>query len=241
MINKMPKVKYKFVIKEIDVGKINNKYFNDEESPEEIFKVSDKTKITDLRQDQTITYLGHSKQVHKCNISMIDFNSCKEVTMLKYHCFWCRFPFSNQPIGCPTSFTPSKKIIKYKSAINQHEYSITEPSCDPGDNSFYKTDGVFCSFNCCMAFINDNNKNPLYSNSANLLSKLYTDIYNIRIKKINPAPHWRTIVQYGGFMNINQFRDSFEKIEYNDHGTISIDIDVNMLSRGILFEKRLKF
>lgn len=237
------KTKYTFKIRGINVESVKQKYFKKTDDSENNFEnlsaSMERTSISELGKDTMITYLGESKQVHKCNVSMIDFKSGKEVLMLKYHCFWCRFPFSNQPLGCPIKHVPSKIVTKYKSSLNQNEYIITEPDGSLS-NSHYQTDGVFCSFNCCMSYINDNKKDPLYSNSVNLLNILYSDIYGSKITKINPAPHWRTLVQYGGWLNINQFRDSFEKMEYNEHGNI-INISDLLSSTGVLYEKKLKF
>ena len=50
-------------------------------------------------------------------------------------------------------------------------------------NNYYETDGCFCSFNCCLAFINDNVHNAMYSSSKHLLMKMYYDIFN-KVEKI---------------------------------------------------------
>ena len=41
---------------------------------------------------------------------------------------------------------------------------------------YYQTDGVFCSFNCCKAFIEDNKHKRVYDNSSLLLLKMYNEI-----------------------------------------------------------------
>ena len=41
------------------------------------------------------------------------------------------------------------------------------------ENEYYETDGIFCSFNCCQAFINENKHNPLYEHSTFLLNKIF--------------------------------------------------------------------
>jgi hypothetical protein len=162
--------------------------------------------------------------------------------MLKYHCFWCKNPFNNMPLGCPISHKPSKISKKYVSVITQNEYEICEPvmSLPINDNSYYLTDGVFCSFNCCIAYMNDNKKDPLYNNSSMLLSKMYNEMFGHPSVDIPPAPHWRTISQYGGYMNITEFRESFDKVEYQNHGVL-MDISNKMTSISLLYEPKLKF
>ena len=75
--------------------------------------------------------------------------------------------------------------------------------------------------------------------SEMLLLKMYNDIYPSAIPFIEEAPHWRKLQHYGGDLNIDQFRSSFNKIEYKDHGMI-FDIP-KFKSLGCLFEEKLKF
>ena len=49
-------------------------------------------------------------------------------------------------------------------------------NCDQIDKKdYYITDGIFCSFNCCLAFINNTN-DKLYHDSLNLLLQ-YNNAY----------------------------------------------------------------
>lgn len=103
----------------------------------------------------------------------------------------------------------------------------------------YSTDGIFCSFNCCKAFIKDNKHNKLYENSDILLNKLYQDMYNVKTIVINPSPHWRLLIEYGGYLTIQQFRDNFNKTTYESHGVIrNTDIFKPIAT---LFEEKLNF
>ena len=107
------------------------------------------------------------------------------------------------------------------------------------NKDYYSTDGIFCSFNCCKAFIKDNKHNKLYENSDMLLNKLYQDMYNVKCIVINPAPHWRLLVEYGGYLTIQQFRDNFNKTTYESHGVIrNTDIFKPIAT---LFEEKLNF
>jgi hypothetical protein len=235
-------------IKGIDISSIESKYqlytknqstTVDYETKQSVTKISD---LTSQANPSTITFLGSSKQIHKCNVSMIDFSSKSDVNMLRYHCFWCKNPFGNMPIGCPISHKPSKITKKYVSVITQNEYVIDEPvmCLDTNDKSYYQTDGVFCSFNCCIAYINDNKNNPIYNNSNMLLLNMYNEMFKSKITYMPSAPHWRTISQYGGHMNITEFRESFDKVEYQNHGSLR-DVSKKMASLSTLYEPKLKF
>ena len=61
--------------------------------------------------------------------------------------------------------------------------------------------------------------------SEMLLLKMYNNIYPTSIHSIDEAPHWRTLNTYGGNLSIEEFRATFNKIEYKNHGMI-LDIPV---------------
>jgi hypothetical protein len=234
----MPKVnrpKYIIHIKNIDVNAVDEKFnlCSDDTT-------SSKTKLSELRgtsNKKTMVFFGPSKQLHKCNVSIIDHISGEDITGSNYCCFWCRHSFGNLSIGCPISHTPRKTRKDYVSVINGNSYTIEEDSNLYG-NSVYTTDGSFCSFNCCLSYIEDNKTNPLYSKSKMLTIRMYNEMFNTNTSTITHAPHWRTIDVYGGHMTIAGFRDSFDKIEYQNHG---ITKNISMSSIGTLFEKKLKF
>lgn len=84
--------------------------------------------------------------------------------------------------------------------------------------SYYITDGVFCSFNCVMAYINEHKHVKLYEKSKILLLKLYNDFMNSNLLTINPSPHWRYLDVYGGHLTISKFREGLNKYKYENHG-----------------------
>jgi hypothetical protein len=234
-MTKVNRPKYIIRIKNIDIEAMNEKFNLDTDK-----KTINKTKISELSgtsNKKTMVFFGPSKQLHKCNVSIIDHNSGNDVTKSNYCCFWCRHSFNNLSIGCPISHKPRKIRKDYVSIINGNSYTIEEDSHLYGD-SVYTTDGSFCSFNCCLAYINDNKTNPIYSKSRILTMRMYNEMFNNNTTNITPAPHWRTIDVYGGHMTLAEFRDSFDKIEYQNHG---ITKGMSMSSIGTLFEKKLKF
>ena len=74
-----------------------------------------------------------------------------------------------------------------------------------------------------------------------LLVNMYNDMFVKQIKTIPPAPHWRTLTHYGGHLNISEFRESLDNVEYKNQGCMS-NVDIpKQVSIATLFEKKLKF
>ena len=171
------------------------------------------------------------------------------------HCFWCRHAFSSHPIGCPIRYNPHRLVKTYNSEITKDTYTLREnistQQLKEGkeyyvkekvqffDRDYYVTDGVFCSFNCTMAFILDNKANPLYLFSVNLLMKMYYDTFLETAPTLEPAPSWRLLMTYGGHMTIEDFRKNFSKVEYQDIDNILVPFPQSK-PIGILFEKQIK-
>lgn len=260
------KTKYWFTLTDLHLDRIHIKYGLDNIQDQEHNQESESTtKLSDLNAEKntpvTVSFLDESKRPHICHVSMIDFKAKMDVNLLRYHCFWCRNPFDTKPIGCPIKYVSNSAIKKYHSYISRDTYTINEnithrkketikssnrseyneidPNVTLSSGSYYETDGVFCSFNCCKAYIADNKHNRLYDHSDSLLVKMYNTIMDSRMVIITPAPHWRTLEHYGGHLNIIQFRESFNKVDYEYHGcTKSIP---NFAPLGNLYEEKIKF
>jgi len=250
--------KYIFVLKGINPEKIDQRYnitiMSNIETTSE--NVPYTTKLSDLSYSKNnptvVSFLDESKKTQKCSISMIDFLSGSNFFDKIYNCFWCRNPplRNTTPIGCPIKYVPNQVIKTYYSEISKDEYTIRENvtalrfdntgnTLNKLDRDYYQTDGVFCSFNCCMSYIIDNRNNSMYNMSEMLLLKMYNDIYTDKVPSISPAPHWRKLNQYGGDLSLEMFRDSFNKIDYKNHGIASSL--PKFRSIAVLFEEKLKF
>lgn len=224
------KKKNTFILKDIDSIEIDKKY-----SIKPLDKIVDNTDVIPVNTTK-IDELSHmSKQNYffpfidegrKHCVTMIDSITKKNIQT--QCCFWCRHTFNTSPVGCPIEYVSSKLIQTHTSEITKEKYTIHQlvsretyrSHADIDDvvfvnNDYYVTDGSFCSFNCCLAFINDNVHNATYSKSKHLLMKLYVDIFS-SVDKINPAPSWRLLKDYGGFMTIQEFRESFTNYVYTD-------------------------
>lgn len=212
--------KKSFVLHEVNVKEVNQKYgLNVDIIPEETTAIDD---LYTNRNDYVYPYIDSSKRFF---LTMIDSMTRKQIHTV--YCFWCRHAFSSQPIGCPIRFHPRRVRKVMTSELTGETYELVQAvttktaltiSTDTIE-AYYETDGGFCSFNCCLAFIRDNTHNQLYSKSEELLMKMYIEIFNVdysSMKRINPAPSWRLLKEYGGFMTIDEFRASFQTHIYVD-------------------------
>lgn len=222
-----------------------------------------KTRIADItstmKEDaQYFSFLDESKRDHHCVVTMKSFlskNTYPQET--SHHCFWCRHPFSFRPIGCPIQYVPHRILSSYHSDITRDEYTLRE-NISPSQLEYVKTnnetlanqdtylekrdyflmDGIFCSFNCCLAFIHDNSKNPLYVHSEMFLLNIYSQLFGKDARVLEPAPSWRLLKDYGGHVSIEEFRCNFYRIDYRDVHNVILPFP-ECKSVGLLFEKRI--
>lgn len=224
------KKRYTFTLKNIDIHKIDKKYDITLSSNLDQTCIlppnSNITKIDELNSRDTFFHSFIDESKKHC-ITMLDSITKGRIT--SNYCFWCRHHFLTTPIGCPINYVPSKITQTLVSDVSKEQYYIYQDitskqrenvssEFNTKINEYYETDGSFCSFNCCLSYIQDNIHKPIYSNSKYLLTKMYADLYGVNeIKKINPAPSWRLLREYGGFMDIQEFRDSFTNYIYIDN------------------------
>ena len=208
-----------------------------------------RTVINDLiaKKQAIVSYLDEHKKIHKCTISSSGLNK-----NVHYRCFWCRVQLNDewQPIGCPVKYVPSNVIKTYYSEITDDKYAISDSVTvnvaqeiqarndkryTIVDKNYYEIDGIFCSFNCTLAFIRDNENNPMYQYSEMLLNQIYRELFGEFPENLIPAPHWKMLLENGGTLSLKEFRESFNKVEYKSRGI------VNVLNIGRLYEEILSF
>jgi hypothetical protein len=209
------------------------------------------TKLSDIHDDSKLVYnfLDEAKINHKCNISMIDHDNKIQHSNKLYCCFWCRqfIPKHIKGIGCPIEYVHNIHEKKYYSNITKQIYTIKEAiSAKKPDNltsikhDYYISDGIFCSFNCCMAYIYDNRDKEMYALSEMLLLKIYNTIYpDNNLSTIKRAPAWRLLRCYGGHLSYIEFKESFKNIEYRYHGIIKKCPTFSSICQ--LYEKKINF
>lgn len=133
------------------------------------------------------------------------------------YCFWDKHPFDGKGVMCPIFYKP-RQIVRQKGEyyINQNicrSQVVEENVLTLKEEIFY--DEMFCSAECCFAWIEDNSMNHKYKNSKYIMQN--------EMMKTNPdftvkaANHWRTLNAFGGFFSIEDFRkhqNIFKKIDY---------------------------
>lgn len=241
---KKRKTKYPFVLKDLDIEEVCKKFgysYNQDicNITKNLPRNSNVTKLDEIitEPESEFSYLDETKNKRKIIISMIDYQNKEQIKKCK--CFWCRNVFDTHPLGCPIRYVPHMIVKKYFSHITKDYYTIKEEISNTkfenvyndllGENNnenvliqlikndYYETDGIFCSFNCCLAWIKDNSHNNLYTNSVYLLHQMYYSYFDIQ-HQIHPAPHWRMLKEYGGHLSIDDYRSSFNKVIYdNEH------------------------
>ena len=248
-----------FTLYGINTEKVDSKYSLCNKITEKTSLPINITRICDLTLDtkthELVSFLDESKKLHKCYASMIDFQTKTNTSSLKYNCFWDRHPFNTPPIGCPINFISTQAVKQYYSEITRDKYVIKEnisiqrthlikddKRVDIEEKEFYESDGVFCSFNCCNAFIKDNKHCKLYNNSETMLAEIYKNMFGYD-HVIECAPHWRLLDVYGGHLTIENFRNSFNKVDYQCHGTnrnINSQKQVSFKPIATLYEEHIK-
>ena len=245
------KKKYTFILKNLDIKSIARKYD---------FEVDDEidgecvTRLDDLIQEgePEYSFLDETRTPKKCSVTMKDSLRGMEL-QVGINCFWCKNSFNTKPIGCPIDYIPSQVVKRYFSEITKDYYTIKEnitqknvdidkvrsEKCviDVIENDYYVTDGVFCSFNCCYSWIKDNNHKYMYNMSEQLLQQIYYKIFG-NISKIQPAPSWRLLKEYGGHMDITTFRNSYNNTIYKESMIIKSLLKTKPI--GFVYEEYIK-
>ena len=240
-----------FVLTSINITTINDKYNMNISFEDEVQKLKT-TKLTDLEKNtinknvEVFSFLDESKKTHKCIISMIDFKTKLNAKELNYNCFWDRNPIDGEPIGCPINYIPKQIQKTFFSHISKDTYFIRENVVSDSkiqeegivtlNNDYYETDGAFCSFECCLAFILDNKHNRMYDMSQMLLTKIYNKLNNTKAMTISPASSWRVLKEYGGHTSVEKLRSNFGKIDYDYSGYTQ-----KCLPIAHLYEEKVKF
>jgi hypothetical protein len=194
-----------FYLRNVDVGIIDAKY----------------DIKTELLVGSDYAFIDELKNNHKCIV--IEPTKSKK-------CWWCRHDIS-QALYCPIKIMNDKKTSTYYSHSKKTSYMIRETDRE-GPVKFV-VDGAYCSYNCCIAFINDSDRNPMYKDSMTLLHK-YHYIQTGKVMNVEPAPHWRMLKDYGGNMDIETFRNNAMTSQIESHGLMVIPM-------GLLIEKKIKF
>lgn len=131
-------------------------------------------------------------------------------------CWWCRHSFNTLPVGCPIKYHPPTHINAIdKSRFVEH---LSSMNISPVDNStdFFETEGLFCSLSCTKAYILDQlakTESPKYKTSLGLISLLRFKMEGVK-DTVSVSPSWKMLIEYGGPLNIQEYRSSVGFTEY---------------------------
>ena len=235
--------KYNFRLKNIDLIKINARYGlsvsnnipNDSHiHPSNTTDLNQLEGVGSKNSPPTIKFMDETKRVLTCTLSSIDFDKGDRF------CGWCKHCFDSTPLGCPIEILPDIEETTYLSTISKNTYTIRAKEIK--SDIVYLTDGMFCSINCVHAWIDNNSMNEMYSDSMDLLVKMWNNLKPFSGKgHVIPcaAPDWRILTRFGGYISIRSFREDFEKIAYEHRGTNRQNVLFCPISR--CFEEKLKF
>jgi hypothetical protein len=126
----------------------------------------------------------HSNKMNKKNlknilVEFINSNMYQEwPDQTNIHCWWCCHQFDGPPCTLP-------------------EYIRRE--------KFYVS-GCFCSFNCAASYNFNKNDNEVWERYM-LLNLMYKKLYNTSFVKIEMAPPREVLKMFGGYMDIEEFRN----------------------------------
>jgi len=270
------KSKHTFILSKIDVEVVDAKYgfiLSSNIDADNIASQNHETTLISELPNTTegtncgYSFVDESKKNHRCVVTMRDLIANERLPITtQLCCWWCRHSFSSTPIGCPIAFVPGKVTKAYHSEITKDRYSITDNitkfrksildilmdehesvfEIKNNHDEYFIVDGVFCSFNCCMAHIKNCYFQSSYSESEQLLYHLYSKVFSDEQADsldeiiIKQAPHWRLLRDYGGPLTIEEFRESFKTVEYED-----MDDHIFRMPQcrilGHVFRKQFKF
>lgn len=237
---------YTFTLKNIDIPALllKNGYvpqkqelevFDDEHHILEEGDDKHVTNISDLMHEKStkyITIIDPAKNSIKMWITMIDFVREGFLPIsTNLPCWWCRGNFDTSPIGCPIRYCSDNTPAKIKKRVIE-KLELANLPTDTSD--FFETEGIFCSFPCCKAYIISQKGSPIYKESHTLLTLMYYKLYGKYVRIRSAAPFY-IIDTWGGHLTLKEFRDSHCQLTYKITPNIKRPF---MCSTGMYIEEK---
>jgi hypothetical protein len=146
---------------------------------------NDKIDKQEETEDETKTNKIIKKNLRNILYEFINSNNEKTwPSSTNIYCWWCCHPFTNTPCALPEYYKKDK---------------------------FYVS-GVYCSFNCAASYNFSKNDDNIWERYS-LLNLMYKKLYNQKFIKINLAPPRESLKIFGGYMNVEEFRENCYKNE----------------------------
>lgn len=128
-------------------------------------------------------------------------------------CMFCTLDILNRPpVGCP---------IKHVEKHNNLKYSDREHAGE------YITYGIFCSYNCALAFALERSNDIKFTNSQRYIALMVKNETGEAVDVI-PSPPKELMEVYGGYMTEGQYKLELGKIAYTSNG-VTITYPVSLV------------
>jgi len=172
----------------------------------------------------------------------------KDTDLRKIKCFHCKHfvPDDALPLSLPLKYHPITKVSvvrhcsllnakKEKNAENEnlilYREMYTKKQAEKIKNKenvteeYFDCEGVFCSFDWMKAYCNEVSINYIkYRESSMLLFSMYKKFFGKLPHKLQPAPSWKLLKEFGGNLTIEEFRKGFQTVSYHDNNRYLIRI-----------------
>jgi len=204
-------INYEQLIDEYYLSKKDEKNVNEIESP--IIEYSNTEQITELadRSVKPLCFFDINKNKITMWTTMVDYSKQKHLPLtIDKPCWWCRYTFKGCPLGLPVKYHSNGNKTQMTESMTKF---LKERNFIVNSEEFFETEGIFCSFPCCKAYIIDKGFRSKYKNSTTLLSMLYYTFYGKYIN-IPTAGDWRLLEKSCGPFKIEKFRNFSDKLIY---------------------------
>ncbi len=141
--------------------------------------------IIDGKLDEKMTNKFIKKNVKNIMYEFINSNATNTwPDSTNTHCWWCCHQFEGPPCALPELYRKEK---------------------------FYVS-GIFCCFNCAASYNFSKNYDDMMERYS-LLNLMYKKMYGVKFVKIGLAPPRESLKIFGGYLSIEEFRDSCIKMD----------------------------
>jgi hypothetical protein len=139
------------------------------------------------KKDEVIINNINKNKLMNIQYEFINFNKNKKWPQkILSSCLWCCHKFNNIPISLPYKYI----------------------------NNTFHVSGFFCSYNCAASY-SFNKKDTKIWERYSLLNLMYKKINKCSFIKIPLAPSKEILKNFGGYMNINEYRENLTFQEKN--------------------------
>ncbi|HSA76105.1 MAG TPA: hypothetical protein VLE02_01050 [Nitrosarchaeum sp.] len=201
------------ILTQINYKQVIKKFLGSKKKSEDVYT----TDLHESDEKSDIFMYDSNKNREVWKVCMLDskFNVLSNYTNTR--CWWDRHKFTTSPLGCPLKYHTVNSIhySSFRERLAENNITIKDEVCD-----FFETEGIFCSFCCIMSYIDNEIKkgNNRYSEYISLVYLLLWKLKKRKDVKIPCAGSWKVLIDYGGDVNIQTYREKFADFFYEETG-----------------------